>query len=485
MQNLSPRRFLRWLSSGALLLVCLSWGVGLAASEETPPETRDHVAGEVIVKLKEGFDLSHLEQLNERFGVTSVTEVFPKQDSPQERLAQLKEQRTGLKAKEHQTWYWWTDKDSPQYREYRAKIEAEKQALETQIKAQEELIARLERRQKRAPKEPRASARDFPRLAAGAARNVEEAVPPTLDKTYLLKTSDEKTDVASMVEAYQANPAVEYAHPNRRMILYALPNDTYIDPDQDGTWSTGAWNQDYEDLWGLKMVKAVEGWEATGSKPGSQGEGVRVAVVDTGLDHHHPDIQGNIFVNPAEDINGNGRLDPRPVREGGDWDRVDNDRNGFVDDVSGWDFSSRDADPSDGHGHGTHVSGTIAAVANNAKGIAGVAPRAKVLPIKGLSDSGSGLLADLAQALRYAADMGADVINNSWGETAAPFRIPPWRMPSVTPTAKGLSSSLRLEMKAATSTGSPLRIWRRSLPLPRWTTWGKKLTFPITVTRSM
>lgn len=128
------------------------------------------------------------------------------------------------------------------------------------------------------------------------------------------------------------------------------------------------------------------------------GEGIVVAVIDTGLDTGHPDIVGNVWTNPGE-IPGNG---------------IDDDMNGFIDDIVGWDFSNDDADPADGHGHGSHVSGTIAALANT-QGIVGVAPYAKIMVLKGLSDGGSGGTASLAPAINYAAANLASITSSSWG----------------------------------------------------------------------
>ncbi|MEO1527583.1 MAG: S8 family peptidase [Planctomycetota bacterium] len=145
--------------------------------------------------------------------------------------------------------------------------------------------------------------------------------------------------------------------------------------------------------WGLNAVGAPEAWAA-----GYTGEGITVAVIDTGVDLDHPDLVQNLFVNAGE-IAGNG---------------IDDDGNGFVDDVHGYDFANRDADPNDVHGHGTHVAGTIAA-ANNGFGATGVAPDATILPIKVLGDNGSGSSLDVAAGIRYAADMGAHVINLSLG----------------------------------------------------------------------
>jgi subtilisin family serine protease len=150
--------------------------------------------------------------------------------------------------------------------------------------------------------------------------------------------------------------------------------------------------------WGLRRVDAARAWRY------STGKDVLVAVLDTGIDYEHPDIRANIWRNPRE-VPGDG---------------LDNDKNGYIDDVSGWDFagsrlyrSPPDNDVRDHHGHGTHVSGIIAARANNSIGIAGVAPHARILPVKVLDDRGYGSYMSLVRGIRYAADMGARVINMS------------------------------------------------------------------------
>lgn len=140
--------------------------------------------------------------------------------------------------------------------------------------------------------------------------------------------------------------------------------------------------------WGNDLVKAPEAWAA-----GYTGQDVVVAVIDTGVDYTHTDLDDNIWIN-SDEISGNG---------------VDDDQNGYVDDVSGWDFVNGDNDAmDDGDGHGTHVAGTIAAE-NNSEGISGVAYNAKIMPIKVLGE-GNG---SLENAIRYAAMNGAKVINLS------------------------------------------------------------------------
>lgn len=145
--------------------------------------------------------------------------------------------------------------------------------------------------------------------------------------------------------------------------------------------------------WNLNSVNAPEAWAA-----GYTGQGITVAVVDTGVDLDHPDLATNLYVNPGE-IPGNG---------------IDDDQNGYVDDVNGYDFAYGDSNADDLNGHGTHVAGTIAAL-NNGSGATGVAHDATILPVKVLRDNGSGSNSSVAAGIRYAADLGAEVINLSLG----------------------------------------------------------------------
>jgi subtilisin family serine protease len=126
---------------------------------------------------------------------------------------------------------------------------------------------------------------------------------------------------------------------------------------------------------------------------------VSVAVIDTGVDYTHEELKDNIFINTGE-IAGNGK---------------DDDGNGFIDDVHGWNFAGKNNDPMDDNKHGTHCSGTIGAKGDNGIGTAGVTWNVKILPIKFLTGSGSGTLADAVEAIKYATKMGVKLMSNSWG----------------------------------------------------------------------
>ncbi|WP_293073372.1 S8 family serine peptidase [Okeania sp. SIO3B5] len=145
--------------------------------------------------------------------------------------------------------------------------------------------------------------------------------------------------------------------------------------------------------WGLDLVKAPEVWNQ-----GFQGEGIVVAVIDSGVDNTHPELTGQIWNNSAE-IPNNG---------------VDDDDNGYIDDTWGWDFVNDDNDPRDEESHGTHIAGTIAAKRDGA-GTTGVAPSAKIMSLRVLDDEGVGKVSDGISAILYAVDNGADVINFSSG----------------------------------------------------------------------
>jgi thermitase len=128
------------------------------------------------------------------------------------------------------------------------------------------------------------------------------------------------------------------------------------------------------------------------------GRGVVVAVLDTGVDYNHEALKNHIWVNERE-IAGNG---------------IDDDKNGFIDDIHGFDFESDEADPMDGDAHGTHCAGIVSSTLNPTNGAEGVAPGAKIMAIRIIGNEQMGFLSDAVAGIKYAVDNGATVLSNSW-----------------------------------------------------------------------
>jgi subtilisin family serine protease len=194
--------------------------------------------------------------------------------------------------------------------------------------------------------------------------------------------------VGAALQAMRANPNVLYAEPNYRVRAAQIPNDPR-----------------FGELWGMENVAQTGGVndadiDASGAWDVHTGSGsMIVAVIDTGIDYTHPDLAANIWVN-ADEIPGDG---------------LDNDGNGYVDDIHGYDFLNRDGNPQDDNGHGTHVAGTIGAVGNNGLGVTGVNWNIRIMALKFLGADGSGTTADAIEAVAYAVANGARISNNSWG----------------------------------------------------------------------
>lgn len=186
-------------------------------------------------------------------------------------------------------------------------------------------------------------------------------------------------DGPSVVEAVtklSALPYVEYAQPDYLLSVAREPDDSY-----------------WPDLWGMGAIRAPEAWNTTTGK-----QAFVVAIIDTGIDYTHPDLAANIWTN-ANEIAGN---------------NVDDDGNGYVDDIHGWDFVNGDNDPMDDHDHGTHTAGTVGAVGDNGIGVVGVNWNVQLMALKFIGQNGTGLDSDAARALEYATSMGVRVSNNSY-----------------------------------------------------------------------
>ena len=197
----------------------------------------------------------------------------------------------------------------------------------------------------------------------------------------------EKT-IEQVILECEASSEIEYAEPNYKVYALEKPNDP-----------------EYTRLWGLNNtgqtggandadIDAEEAWNVQkGSKQ------VIVGVIDTGIDYNHEDLQANMWRNQGEIPNNN----------------ADDDNNGYIDDYFGWDFIHEDKDPIDDNQHGTHVAGTIGGVGNNFKGVVGVNWSVSLMALKFLDEQGSGSTSDAIEAIVYASDMGANILNNSWG----------------------------------------------------------------------
>jgi len=212
-----------------------------------------------------------------------------------------------------------------------------------------------------------------------------------LDRIYLLKLP-KQTDINKIINSYKKNSNVEYAEPNYIVHMDTIPNDH----------NSSLWGLDNTGQTGGTPDADIDAPEAWDIQTGNAN--VVVAVIDTGVDYDHEDITANMWTNLNE-IPGNS---------------IDDDSNGFVDDVYGWDFYNDDNNPFDDHGHGTHCSGTIAAVGNNSVGIVGVNWEAKIMALKFLGADGSGSTWDAIDAITYVIIMkekGVPVIamSNSWG----------------------------------------------------------------------
>lgn len=244
-------------------------------------------------------------------------------------------------------------------------------------------------------------ARSFPAVRIAGARPVtENAIDTPLENTFVVALA-EAEDPAEFIRAARQKEQVVYIQPNHRLpVDQAALNDSL-----------------FAAQWGIRAVAGPEAWKVTTGSPA-----VPIAVIDTGIDYHHPDLRGRLWVNQAEDRNGNGVLDAA------DLNGIDDDGNGFVDDVIGWDFTDtqifidggdyrdRDNDPMDENGHGTAIAGIIGARAGNGIGIAGLAYGCPIMNLRAGTSFGFLEEDDVAAAIVYAVKNGARVINMSFGD---------------------------------------------------------------------
>ncbi len=238
---------------------------------------------------------------------------------------------------------------------------------------------------------------------------------------------------SQLAQILSQNPDIEYIQPNYKLTnmenyslkdplrikaleLYARSNPDFsklgLRPDNPTIPATPNSQKGtdplFQNQWGMLDIGVLQAWKVTTGSPE-----MIVAVIDTGVDYTHEDLLPNMWRNTKE-IPDNG---------------LDDDQNGYVDDIVGWDFVSKDNKPYDlatdnpldllkgdaNPGHGTHCAGNVAAKLNNKLGIAGVAPNVKIMGLRFISEKGSGTTADAILAIRYAVDNGAQILSNSWG----------------------------------------------------------------------
>ena len=252
--------------------------------------------------------------------------------------------------------------------------------LETGAQPQERLLVKFARVQGRGM--DRAV-----RARAFRAARVSPAARFAIVPQWSVVTVDPGQTPEQAMAALAAQPGVVDVEPDLPLRIDRIPNDSRF------SFLYGLNNNGQTGGVADADIDAPEAWDlATGGD-------VLVAVIDTGVDYTHPDLAANIWTNPGE-IPGNG---------------VDDDGNGFVDDVHGYDFANGDPDPRDDNNHGTHVAGIIAAVGDNGQGVVGVNWRARIMALKFMDANGRGSTSAAIQALDYAVRMGARVSNNSWG----------------------------------------------------------------------
>lgn len=227
----------------------------------------------------------------------------------------------------------------------------------------------------------------------------------SLKNTFVLDLKDKQENVLLLVENLKANPNVEYAEPDYNYSVNDFTVDSKIYTEADlkklKYTNTPVTPNDplYSQQSNITATHINEVWDAYGTGNGSQ----IIAILDTGVDYNHPDLEPNIWTNTKE-LNG--------------ITGFDDDGNGFIDDIRGWDFINNDNTPLDDNMHGTHVAGIAGAVGGNNLGVAGAIWNVKLMPLKVFQSNGVGNASTIALAIQYASNKGATIINMSFGSFA-------------------------------------------------------------------
>ena len=242
------------------------------------------------------------------------------------------------------------------------------------------------------------------KAAANPNNGYQPEPPKTMKNVFVLNTTSEQENILMLVEQLKNNPNVDYVEPN---YIYGIDDFEVGDvitaeeaSKMTNSSSTIEVNDPlYSSQTNITTVNIDDVWEQYTTGDGSQ----VVAVLDSGGDYTHPDLEANTWINVAE-LNG---------IEG-----YDDDGNGYVDDIRGWDFINLDNAPLDDNMHGTHVAGIIGAVGNNGIGIAGAVWDVKLMHIKVFQSTGVGNSTNIAAGVEYASGNGATIINMSFGSYA-------------------------------------------------------------------
>lgn len=230
----------------------------------------------------------------------------------------------------------------------------------------------------------------------------ETVAETSLNQLYRVKVNSTSTKSNfQLIEELKSLPEVEFAEPNYIVSVLGKPvkDVNSIISKKNTSQNTASINTSepmYALQWGIPAVKLDVLWQ----KPIVKTKRTVIAIIDTGVDIEHPDLKDNIWTNTAELSGGEG---------------IDDDGNGYKDDIHGWDFINQTANVKDFNSHGTHCAGIAAAVGNNGIGITGANPNALIMPVAVMQSSGSGDIATLIKGINYAARNGADIISMSIG----------------------------------------------------------------------